>query len=48
MSANGSAIIVGVGPGLGAALSRRFAREGMNVAVAARDIAKTEKIVAEV
>ena len=48
MSGNGTAIIVGVGPGLGAALCRRFAREGMNVAVAARDVAKTEKIVAEV
>ena len=48
MSGNGTAIIVGVGPGLGAALCRRFAREGMNVAVAARDVAKTKKIVAEV
>ena len=48
MSGNGTAVIVGVGPGLGAALCRRFAREGMNVAAAARDAAKTEKIVAEV
>lgn len=48
MNNGGTAIIVGVGPGLGAALCRRFAREGMNVAVAARDPAKTEKIVAEV
>ncbi len=30
------AIVVGVGPGLGAALVRRFAREGMAVALAAR------------
>lgn len=30
------AIVVGVGPGLGAALVRRFAREGMSVALAAR------------
>jgi NAD(P)-dependent dehydrogenase (short-subunit alcohol dehydrogenase family) len=30
------AIVVGVGPGLGAALVRRFAREGMAVAMAAR------------
>lgn len=48
MSGNGTAVIVGVGPGLGAALCRRFAREGMNVAAAARDAAKTEKIIAEV
>ena len=48
MSSGGTAVIVGVGPGLGAALCRRFAREGMNIAVAARDTAKTEKIVAEV
>ena len=30
------AIVVGVGPGLGAALVRRFAKEGMAVALAAR------------
>ena len=48
MSSGGTAVIVGVGPGLGAALCRRFAREGMNIAVAARNAAKTEKIVAEV
>jgi NAD(P)-dependent dehydrogenase (short-subunit alcohol dehydrogenase family) len=48
MSGNGTAIIVGVGPGLGAALCRRFAREGMNIAIAARDAEKTGKIVAEV
>ncbi len=48
MSGNGTAIVVGVGPGLGAALCQRFTGEGMNVAIAARDLAKTEKIVAEV
>lgn len=48
MSSGGTAVIVGVGPGLGAALCRRFAREGINIAVAARNAAKTEKIVAEV
>ena len=30
------AVVVGVGPGLGAALVRRFAKEGMDVAMAAR------------
>lgn len=35
--ADGSALIVGVGPGLGSALARRFAAEGHAVAVASRD-----------
>ena len=48
MSENATAVVVGVGPGLGAALCRRFAQAGMNVAAAARDAAKTEKITAEV
>ena len=48
MSGNGTAVVVGVGPGLGAALCRRFAQGGMNVAAAARDAAKTEKIAADV
>ena len=43
MSGKGTAVIVGVGPGLGAALCRRFAREGMNVAAAARDAADADK-----
>ena len=30
------AVVIGVGPGLGAALGRRFAREGFRVALAAR------------
>lgn len=34
------AIIAGVGPGLGHALARRFAREGYRVAMIARDAAK--------
>ena len=38
------ALIVGVGPGLGSALGRRFARAGMNVALAARNGAKLEKL----
>jgi NAD(P)-dependent dehydrogenase (short-subunit alcohol dehydrogenase family) len=37
MAAGQVALIVGVGPGLGSALARRFARAGMNVAVAARN-----------
>lgn len=32
----GSAVIVGVGPGLGAALARRFAKGGYPVALCAR------------
>ncbi len=36
MSAGGTAIVVGVGPGLGLALVERFAREGFKVAAAAR------------
>ncbi|MSO76337.1 MAG: SDR family NAD(P)-dependent oxidoreductase [Alphaproteobacteria bacterium] len=43
--AEATAIIVGVGPGLGAALARRFAAAGMAVAVAARDPIKLGPIV---
>jgi NAD(P)-dependent dehydrogenase (short-subunit alcohol dehydrogenase family) len=32
------AVVVGVGPGLGAALVLRFAKAGMNVALAARQL----------
>ena len=42
-----TAIIVGVGPGLGAALARRFAKAGMQVAVAARTPGKLETLAAE-
>lgn len=42
------ALVVGVGPGLGAALARRFAQAGMKVAVAARRKAAIEKIAREV
>ena len=35
-----SIIIVGAGPNLGAAVARRFGREGMNVGLVARDEAK--------
>ncbi len=33
---NGVALVVGVGPGLGGAIARRFAREGFRVALLAR------------
>lgn len=41
------AVIVGAGPGLGCALGRRFARAEMNVALAARDLARLESLVLE-
>ena len=41
------AVIVGVGPGLGASLARRFACEGMAVAVAARRAEKMASLVEE-
>jgi short-subunit dehydrogenase len=43
----GNAIVVGVGSeqGLGAALSRRFAREGYNVIVSGRTEAKLARVV---
>jgi len=48
MSENAPAIVVGVGPGLGASLCRRFAKEDMKVAIAARKADETEKVVTEV
>ena len=42
-----NALIVGAGPGLGAALARQFLREGMRVAVAARDAEKLSGLFAE-
>lgn len=48
MSANELAVIVGVGPGLGAALVRCFAGAGLNVAVGARDAARAEALVGEI
>ena len=41
------AVVVGVGPGLGASLARRFARAGMAVAVAARRRERVEPVAAE-
>lgn len=39
-----TAVIVGVGPGLGGALARRFARAGMQTAIAARDLDKLKRL----
>ena len=39
-----SIVIVGAGPNLGAAVARRFGREGMNVGLLARDAAKLEEL----
>ena len=44
----GTCIIVGVGPGLGAALARRFAAAGHGVAVAARNSDKLASVVDEI
>lgn len=43
----GTAVIVGVGPGLGAALARTFAQAGHPVAMLARDKAKLDTYAAE-
>ncbi|MFQ5784231.1 MAG: SDR family NAD(P)-dependent oxidoreductase [Alphaproteobacteria bacterium] len=48
MATEGTALIVGVGGGLGAALGRRFARAGMAVALAARSAKTTEALAAEI
>jgi NAD(P)-dependent dehydrogenase (short-subunit alcohol dehydrogenase family) len=42
------AVIVGVGPGLGAALGRRFAAEGMAVALASRNGDKLQPLAREI
>jgi NAD(P)-dependent dehydrogenase (short-subunit alcohol dehydrogenase family) len=41
------AVVVGVGPGLGAALARRFAKAGMAVALGARTPGKLDALVKE-
>ncbi len=46
MAESGAAIIVGVGPGLGASLGRRFAAAGFTVALASRTKDKVERIAA--
>ena len=48
MTEPAAAIIVGVGPGLGASLARRFARAGMAIAVAARRPEKLAGLVEEI
>lgn len=45
MSTRETALIVGAGSGLSGSLARLFAREGMGVAVAARDTAKLDGLV---
>jgi len=47
MANNEVAIIVGGGPGLSASLTRLFAREGMRVAIAARDPGKLTSLAEE-
>jgi NAD(P)-dependent dehydrogenase (short-subunit alcohol dehydrogenase family) len=42
-----AALVVGVGPGLGAALVRRFSREGMAVAIAARRLDRLKDLANE-
>ena len=39
--------IIGAGPGLGAAVARRFGREGFAVALIARDPVKLEELAAD-
>lgn len=47
MNRNQVAVVVGVGPGLGCALARRFARAEMHVAMAARGAQKLDAFAAE-
>ncbi|WP_028933285.1 SDR family NAD(P)-dependent oxidoreductase [Pseudonocardia spinosispora] len=44
MSDRGAFVVVGAGPGLGAAAARRFGHEGHPVGIVARDTANLEKI----
>ena len=47
MVAKEIALIVGTGPGLSASLTRRFTREGVKVAIAARNIEKLEDLTSK-
>jgi NAD(P)-dependent dehydrogenase (short-subunit alcohol dehydrogenase family) len=48
MAENGVALIIGVGPGLGAALGRRFGATGMKVALASRDVGSLAPFLGQV
>jgi len=48
MASKDSCIVVGVGPGLGAAVARRFAAGGHPVALAARNADKLQALAAEI
>ena len=48
MASNEKALIVGTGPGLSASLARLFAKEGMQVAVAARNADKLSDLASEI
>lgn len=48
MAITGSVLVAGVGPGLGAALGRRFARAGLPVALGARSEDLTASVAAEI
>jgi NAD(P)-dependent dehydrogenase (short-subunit alcohol dehydrogenase family) len=48
MSAGEAALVVGVGPGLGAALARRFAAEGLHVVLASRQQAHIDDVLSAI
>lgn len=48
MSTKPTALIVGVGSGLSAALARRLAKEGYHLALAARDVTKLEPLAHDI
>ena len=48
MTAPGSVLILGVGPGLGASLARRFSTAGHPIAVAARDATRLAPLIDEI
>ena len=47
MPISSTAVIAGVGPGLGASLARKFAKEGCRVGLLARSSAFTDRLAAE-
>ncbi len=48
MSQVSTCLVVGVGPGLGAAVGRRFAKAGHPIALAARNVARLAEFVSEI